>query len=222
MAIFLKKHKIAYYPIPKVACTTLKDFFFRIENERKNDAGVNNNYVYPIEISGKRISVHDLYPSVTFAETHSADYYDYLKFAVVRHPVERLLSCYRSRVVRYKELSSSYIEQHCPELPAKPDPTFEEFVYNLDVYRRIHTIKHHTDPIVDWLGHDPNFYEKIYKFHELAEFAKLVNEMTGSDAKLNHLQLAQSEQPQVNQGLRAAIERIYKLDFEIYGSVFNS
>ena len=223
MAIFIEKFKIAYFPVPKIACTSLKDLFFRLENNLGNSAGVNGDPIWPLLINGQKINIHTLYQTKDFGAIDLAKFSEYRKFAVVRHPVDRLVSCWRSRVIRYKELSAECIQNELRNLQvAPPDPDFEEFVDLLHIYRRMKSIKHHTDLMANFLGTDTSIYTKIFHLNEISEFEKHIREVTGLDLKLNHLQTAPTESPNLSKKLIEKIERIYKVDYDTFGYLFKT
>lgn len=223
MAIFIEKFKIAYFPVPKIACTSLKDLFFRLENNLGNSAGVCGDPVWPLLINGEKINIHTLYQTKNFGAIDLTKYSEYQKFAIVRHPVDRLVSCWRNRVIRYKELSSECIQNEIGNLQvAPPDPDFEEFVDKLHVYRRMKSIKHHTDLMANFLGTDVSVYTKIFRLDQISEFKEHINGLTGLDLKLNHLQTAPAINPNLSTRLIEKIERIYRVDFDTFGYLFEA
>lgn len=111
MSVFNYKHKISYYPVPKCACTSLKLVFFRIENgyDFRN-----------FRVNGKMRYIHSFYASRKFANARDLDGDDHFRFAVVRDPVERLLSCYSNRVLYYRELSARKLSPEATAAGCRP------------------------------------------------------------------------------------------------------
>ena len=105
---------------------------------------------------------------------------------------------------------------------APPDPNFEEFVDKLHIYRQMTSIKHHTDLMANFLGTDVSVYTKIFRLDEISEFEKHINELTGLDLQLNHLQTAPAEPPNLSTRLIEKIERIYRVDFDTFGYLFEA
>ena len=86
--ILLEDYKIIYFPVAKVACSSIKKLFADLL-ELKYD---------PDDIDD---SVHELnFPFVNKKEIFSRRYDGYLKFAFVRNPWDRLFSCYKSKVLQ--------------------------------------------------------------------------------------------------------------------------
>ena len=96
MTAFLWKHKLTYVSIPKVASTSLKEIFFKVENNRPFEK---------LRVNGKLLGPHHFYKSYTFDKIPHDQIKDHKKLAVVRDPVRRLLSCYSNIVVHHKTLS---------------------------------------------------------------------------------------------------------------------
>jgi len=81
--ILIEKYKAIYFPINKVACTTLKTTIRKIiwlKNYK------NANYLETPYIKRKKLK----------------NYKNYYKFAFVRNPYDRLVSCYENRIKKTK------------------------------------------------------------------------------------------------------------------------
>ena len=78
------KHKLMYYSVPKVACTTIKTFLAKSEN-----------------IETKHLGVHHKNPQIkrlTMSESDVEQYKNYYRFSFVRNPWGRLFSCYKNKI----------------------------------------------------------------------------------------------------------------------------
>jgi len=115
MAIVSYHHKFIYYPIPKVACSSLK--------------------VAISEIMG--IELFDDRPHATrFPEIHlnQSNHIDYFKFAFVRNPWDRLVSCYKDKILYctdHKGIRDAYNGQLPPfmrKYPFEKGMSFSSFV----------------------------------------------------------------------------------------------
>ncbi|MGD1807349.1 sulfotransferase family protein [Dapis sp. BLCC M126] len=82
--IRIDKYKVIYFPIPKVATSTLKYISAKLLELENIDS---------LELE----DIHEfIFPSVERKNLHK--YQDYYKFGFVRNPWERLFSCYKSKI----------------------------------------------------------------------------------------------------------------------------
>lgn len=210
MAIIVDKIKIAYVPSPKVACTSLKTMFYRIENDR--------DFVPSIRNSAK-FYIHGYYPTVPFARTPQEKIRDFFRICVVRDPVKRFLSSYSNRVCFHKELNEKRLSSEAIKAGAIPDPSLEEFVERLELYRKhSNSILHHTDPQVVFLGGDPGYYSRIYQMNELENLRNDLSSRSGMDLNLPH---AQNGGPKIEPASLSAnamekIKAFYWKDYDSY------
>lgn len=92
------KNKIVYFEIPKTGCTTIKNILLRAELgqfEALSD-GFNDSDVHSLS-SSVLLRPFNLNPSMFDEILNSKDFF---KFAIVRDPVERLLSAYLDKISR--------------------------------------------------------------------------------------------------------------------------
>lgn len=115
--IVVRPWKVAYLRVPKVANTSVKLALAKglklpnlPELSRTNDAYWRK--VRPEDVQLIPLARLRLDPT----------YSDFWSFAVVRHPVERLVSCYRNKIVRNDSLSASFVR-----LGFDQEMSFEEF-----------------------------------------------------------------------------------------------
>jgi len=215
MAIHLDQYRLSYFPVPKVACTSLKHLLFRIET----GAAFQN-----IGPDGRPRSIHDVYPTGLFALDSEAAPPDFRRFAVVRDPVSRIVSCYRSRVVFYRELSPSALADAGAPADLPPDPDLPQFVERLDDYRAAsESIAHHAAPLSDFLGTDTGFYERIFGWHELEVFRNILAAACGiEELVLPHLQTGGPiiDIGDLSTDVVRTIERRFAEDSALFGAHF--
>ncbi|MFC7704281.1 sulfotransferase family 2 domain-containing protein [Plastorhodobacter daqingensis] len=211
MSAFVNDYKISYFSVPKVACTSLKSAFFQLENDRAfQNFRVNGIWKY----------IHHFYPSINFERAPHDAIAGHARFALVRDPVERAVSCYRNRVVHYRELAPGRISEEHVQKGAIPDPDLEHFLCNLKLYRQASvSIRHHTDPFTFYLGTDPAYYDTIFAMRDIADFAARIARITGKPFPLPHEQTGGPRIDATSISKRAAnrTRRLYEQDYEVFG-----
>lgn len=211
MSVFVYDRKLSYYPVPKIACTSLKKLFFYIQN------GVHPN---DLITNGKRLNIHPLYRSVSFVQSAPQDRDDHFRVAVVRDPVARLLSCYSNRVVHHGELSAPRFKKAAQDDGLRPDPTLGEFVDNLEGYRKhFGTILHHSDPIAVYLGENPGWFSRIFGIHQIEDLRVMLEERTGKSLVIGRDQTGgpKFSREDLTPGQIAKLEDFYARDYELFG-----
>lgn len=212
MTIHLDQERLSYISVPKSACTSLKLFFFEIEN------GVPFR---PFTVSGKSWQVHDVAPSIPFAKLPRQRIETHARIAVVRSPVDRVISCYANKVVSKKTFARPKIAEKLVDLGLPVAPTVNEFVAKLEAYREaVPLIRDHTRRLGYYLGPDPAYYARLFAMTELADLADFVADHLGRPVPaLSHVQVSRSEDlaTELTADNRRAIETLYARDLELYG-----
>lgn len=214
MAAILKKQGIFYASVPKVACTSVKEFFFEIENGFQ---------FRMFEASGRKRHIHHFYPALLREQFPEGRIRGLHKVAVVREPVVRFLSAYSNRVRHHHELSMKSAGEALQRLGLEPNPSLGLFVDRIEEYCLAHpSIKHHTQPMVDFLGDDADFYDKVYRMSELKTFEEEMNAVAEMDVRMPH---SQRGGPRVTQDALSPaqitkIESLYEKDYEVFGQYF--
>lgn len=214
MTVILDALKLTYVAVPKVACTSIKTMLFEVENG------------FPFRrfsANGSDWHIHRLYPSIEFGKLPKARIADHTRLAVVREPVRRILSCYGNRVVELKQLSRQAAGGALKAAGLPPDPDLDTFLAHLDGYcAAVPDIRHHAQPLVDFLGPDAGFYSRICNLHTLDGFVAEVAAIAGRKLTLERLQTGGPKiAPEVlSPAQRAAIEARYAADYETYGAWF--
>jgi hypothetical protein len=191
MPLLVPSLGLAYFPVPKNACTSLKEFFHEIvegapfEARRRED--------------GQRLYIHNMpgYATPEFRPEFVAATQGLVRLAVVRHPVRRLISAYKNRVRAYWELSVKVLGQEVLDRHGLvPNPDFAVFIERLEDYRRVSvSIRHHTAPQVAFLGPDLSLYEHLHRMEDLPRLEALLSDLTGRRVALPHRQRAGAQFP---------------------------
>lgn len=221
--IYLKEKKLAYVPVPKNACTTLKTFLYKFQNKRD---------FQDFQAGHKKFYIHDVYFTWEykywkfndpFSEINNSDVFI---FAIVRDPLSRFISSYKNRVLFHNDIGFDIVAcKKCVTagLPEKPD--VNTYVQNLSFYQKVcPQILHHTLPQVHFLGPDPNFYSKIYPIKKVDselwdDLSKIVGEAIYAPQK--RLQTGGSEMvidPLTSENL-AKIKDLYAADYDFLDEI---
>lgn len=211
MPVILKKYGLAYFPVPKVACSSIKHLFYLLEHGR--------NFEKYVDSAGRKHNIHNTaYPTLNTSEDDWSGAANLYRIAVVRDPMDRFVSAYHSRVVHFKELSESAVDLgKVALLGLEPDPSLDEFIDNLDLYRVLSaSIKHHTDPHTFFLGHNVEYFDRVYKFEELHTLEADLRERTQSPVALPHmLKTTAARKPAISAKRIEKIVEFYSGDYAL-------
>ncbi|MFH7566177.1 sulfotransferase family 2 domain-containing protein [Oceanimonas smirnovii] len=174
--LYLKNGKVGYRYIPKVACTSIKEKIYEIENNKKFNREEYKKHIH-------QYMNHQHLKPITECD---------FRFIVVRDPVKRFLSAFSNRIGYYKELSKEYIKENTPELLNEIkifNPNIKEFINNFHTYMKVPVIHHHFCPISDFLeGEDLSFFSKVYKMEKLNELESDLSVIYGTDIQFEKTQ----------------------------------
>jgi hypothetical protein len=207
MALILPQQRIAYFPVPKAACTSIKTMFFAIENGMP---------FKPMLRHGQMFHIHNFYGTEPFNREDKDELLDYWRFAVYRDPITRFLSCYSNRVLHFEELSQNMLSAEAQDAGAVPDPDLETFVERIELYREFSpSIRHHVAPQVSFLGRDPGYFQRIYGMAELPQLVSDLETRIGHDLDLPHEQRGGPRLTAADLSANAleSLQQIYHADF---------
>lgn len=213
--IKLPEQKLIYIPIPKNACTSTKQVLHRIEFGREFDTTrpVNDPYV----------DIHDYYKKRDGAftgteELNSAT--DYNRFAIIRDPVERLISCYRNRVIDLGDLKNDPVSLQKYKLSEKPD--LNTFVMNLKKYRKANkSIEHHSRPQSAFLGGTLRYLDFIFPIEDLEGLQQFLQQFSPGLTFLNRKSGGTKvETSDLSQKALKSAYSFYKKDYQLLKEFF--
>lgn len=182
---------LAYFPVPKNACTSLKHFFY----------GVNESVPFTPEAqeNGQVAYIHDIpgYLSPLFEPRFVSMTRDRARLAVIRHPFRRLISAYNNRVHRHWELSAAVLGQEVLERTGLlPDPPFDLFMERIGDYTAVSpSMWHHTAPQTAFLGPDLSIFHHVHRVEELPRLQELLGRLAGRPVVLPHDQQGGQDLP---------------------------
>ena len=174
--------KIAYFPVPKTASTSMKYAFYQLEHGKPFET---------VEVPGQKTGIHDEYLNTQhFNRIDHARYTDYSRIAIIRDPVHRIISAYHHRVGRERDLAENRIDMDLARaLGVKPNPSRSDFICNIEKYRILSIdIRHHTDPFTKFLGPDLSYFTDVVKIRKIPELAVQLERLTGRKFETEHHQ----------------------------------
>lgn len=217
MAVILPQFDLFYAPVPKVACTSLKLMFFEAENGRPFE---------PFVVNGRPRHIHNAaYAATLHADLPLARLTDMHRVAVIRDPIERLISAYRNRVRHHRELAHERAPARFAETGLAPDPDLGTFVDRLEDYADLSaSIHHHTRPMVDFLGTDPAWFSEIYTLAELDRFLADMRARTGQPLTLPHVQTGgpKLDMDALTPAQRRKLRGFYAADYAAFGAILDA
>lgn len=209
MTVILPQYQLAYFAVPKVACTTIKTKLFQVENCTDLEG---------LTVNGQALPIHRLYPTREFSEIDHARIAPFCRLAIVRDPIARFLSAYRNRVLEKNELvrSQRSTTLAAKGLPLKPD--LSTFIAHIEDYSVVRGIIHHVSPLTTFLGKNPGYFERIFDISEIGHFLEFASKITGRELCVSHHNVSTiSGGTTVTPAEEARLRSFYEEDYEIYG-----
>ena len=214
MPVHLPKYKLTYISVPKVACSSLKQFFFQIENGFRFRA---------FRMNGRRYIIHTLAPCTAFKRVDKSLMRGHAKIAVVRDPASRIISCYTNKIRNERKLHGLAFTKQQTRSGLVADPTLDNFIDLLPQYAAVSaSIHHHSRPLSHFLGRDPAFFDRLFSIRQLSDLTSYVAEKVGEVPKLPHRNKSGGTDTdlsadELNRNKRR-IEEMYSEDLEIFGA----
>jgi hypothetical protein len=231
MAILSEKTKIAYFDVPKIACTSLKTMFWEISNNRafsltKGKPPLSKKVLAKLGIIEKinRLPIHDIDGYRTRSFKMVGEIPDgYETMAVVRDPAARLHSAWRNRVGKHVLDRPNTREDLFNEgLPFDPD--FGFFIDNFEGYcaaarlARIHTLPY------SWhLGPDIKFFDHVFKIEELDRLVEYVSGRLNRRVDLPHDNAAENDKRsnKITDAQAEKMRNILAADYDWLGGIYS-
>lgn len=215
MSVILDKYQLFYASVPKVACTSIKNMFFEVENGRRFEPFTINGRHKHIHNIGYRSFLRDAYPEWRITDFH--------RVTLVRDPVKRFLSAYSNRVLHHRELSMDKAGKKLKELNLEPNPDLDLFVEKHGQYLEAHpSMLHHTRPMTDFLGNNAGYFSKIYPLEDIGQFGREISERVGMDVQIGREQTGgkKFKPSDLTEAQTDKIKAYYKDDYRVFGDYF--
>lgn len=218
---------LIYFPVPKVACTSLKAAILGhnapgvmtgIETLRETRIPGERPQPVCIAPSGRPVrNVHDYFPTSPFRRWYPLKYKGRW-ICVVRDPLKRFLSAFGNRVGHHDDLKHTD-----PAALARAGlsrhPDLDEFVGRLEDYCAASPLlHHHLRPANDFLGRQPQRYARIFSMAEIDRIAPYCAE-SGAEVVLPRLQTGGTKlgDADLSPAARKKLMAYYAEDYLIWG-----
>jgi hypothetical protein len=215
MAAISHRHRVVYFPIPKIATSSLKQLIYHLDAGRPYDRRVRRELGVP---------VHKMYPH-QLKERWYPYFPAYTSIVVVRDPITRLLSAYAERILETDALTKQR------DLPARltrkrlsAKPSLDEFVENIEAYRDLSgAVRNHTMPQSDHVG---TFGTKIthrLPIERIGEVPDIIRQATGVKVSLPHARASGLKPKPSNLSPRHfdKLVKLYEADYEMLGEFYS-
>jgi len=164
LVVVLENSNIAFAPVPKAGCSSIKMMFAELDPSLP-------------DVPPQR-KLHETYPTYRFKLSRLRAVKDAFRFTMVRDPIKRLMSVYTDRFLQKNDLKRSMMLKRQNELPVEPDPDY--FFQNLTAYREhSFSIRHHTFLTVAFTGRRFQRYDRVYTTDEMPELAEMLSQRSG-------------------------------------------
>ncbi len=209
--VLVPEYGIAYWSVPKNACTSLKYAFYKLR--------MGKDFV-PLRIKNKYLyHIHTVLPSRPFKKLdhHPKS----IKIAVVRNPVDRMVSAYCNRILHHNDLLKHQDELHRRGLVVQP--SFTDFILNLAAYREVSKIiRDHTDPQVVYLGEDVTYFDLILNIKDLKHLPQTLSipELALPRKQDNGSEYKQQVMAEIDQAVLTRIKQFNQKDYAVFGNFF--
>jgi hypothetical protein len=210
MAVVLQNFPIAYVSTPKVASSSIKMMLYELDTGDK--------WCDLVDRGGARIGIHRWRGHAPNTPLPSLS--GYFKFCVVRDPVQRLISAYRNRVVRQRQLHK-VDPLVMSRLGLSPDPSLAEFVGQLASYQEASPdILHHTSKQVRFIGRDLSVYSRVFQFEDFDDLEEEVARIAGRLVNLPHRAKSTESTGSISNDLLTPIIAAYRDDYALLEGVY--
>jgi hypothetical protein len=230
MAIISSRLQLAYFDVPKIACTSLKTMFWEIEMGRdfqqlKQKPSFLRRAAIKLGLTERpnTLPIHDIdgYRTRSFRMVDSIPE-GYATLAVIRDPAARFHSAWRNRVGKHV-LDRHNTREDLFNEGLTIDPDFGTFIDNFDGYcsaarlARVHTLPY------SWhLGPDISFYDHIFKIEEMDRLVAFLSKKAGQPVRLPHDNIAANDKRsnKISRSQADKLEKILAPDYEWLSGIY--
>lgn len=184
-----QEHRLMYIPVAKCACTSLKSMMVELAGVEHSDQAIKLGVHQVTDRFNTGVQLKDK-PMDLAREILASD--QYLKFAVVREPFERLVSAYLEKFVHNRDSARNLLHtrpiisevQGTTEIDLQRGISFDEFVAYI-LQQDSWDLDTHWRPQYLYMLGVPHI-SKVFRIEDLDKLATYLGEERGIQVKLGH------------------------------------
>lgn len=171
MVAVLEKYRLAFFPISKVASTSVKHALGKILDGEHFDDTFSK--------------VHNRWPTDPVQPADFDRFREYTCFTIVRDPIERIISYHHNRLRNVELLRSNPVIYVFRKLSYRLrslslDATLEEFILHFERYQKLEpNVRPHICSMSEYIGHDVGYFDLVAKMENLEPVVELIRRVTG-------------------------------------------
>jgi hypothetical protein len=167
MVVAIPAHGLAYWPVPKAGCSSVKAMIAQIDPDFEART-------QELETT----DLHKIYQTRQFKQFRFKEQENAFRFTVLRDPIKRLMSVYTNRVIQQQDLINRRLTMERNNMPVRPDP--DTFYLKLKAYCKLSTrIHHHVKRSGYYCGYQLDKFNRVYRTEEMDELARDLSEISG-------------------------------------------
>ena len=225
MPVASSQLSLVYYDVPKVACTSLKTWFWELEHGQAFTGDSPRNRVL------NRLGLKG-YGDIHRQESTRTRSFKaapkppacYATLTVVRDPIRRLVSAWKDKVNAESFKGQRNVLNDLENEGLVPNPDFETFIEHFDEYRMVtRATRLHTYSLAWHLGPDIGFYDHVFSLEALDELIAFLSRKHGKEVSLPRQNTSHSNRSAIKLS-SAQVDRVLEItrpDYQWLGNLYN-
>ena len=225
MPVASSQLSLVYYDVPKVACTSLKTWFWELEHGKAFTGDSPRDRVL------NRLGLKD-YGNIHWQESTITRSFKtapkppagYATLVVVRDPIRRLVSAWKDKVNAESFNRQKNVLYDLENEGLVPNPDFETFIEHFDEYRMVTwATRRHTNSLAWHLGPDIGFYDHVFSLEALDELIAFLSGKLDKEVSLPRQNTSNSNRSAIKLS-SAQVDKILEItrpDYQWLGSLYS-
>ena len=225
MPVASSQLSLVYYDVPKVACTSLKTWFWELEHGRAfTGDSPKNRVLNRLGLKGYG-DIHRQESTRTRSfKAAPKPPAGYATLTVVRDPIRRLVSAWKDKVNAESFKGQRNVLNDLENEGLAPNPDFETFIEHFDEYRMVtRATRLHTYSLAWHLGPDIGFYDHVFSLEALDELMVFLSRKHGKEVSLPRQNTSHSNRSAIKLS-SSQVDRILEItrpDYQWLGNLYN-